>query len=202
MNTLRLFAARVKGRLTLTPNSLVDLNTLDGEIVVFGRDETVNSFGHVAEAKYPFATMMKTGTVANVDYVSQANSSACEGCHTTPFLKHAYIYGEVNDGTNNDGNDFYVCKTCHLDQRNGGHPDWQILKDDPARYAEIAAGSPLTPEEEAKYAYKTRLMNDVHMSHNMEFPYPQGNLFNCDTCHAGKLDPAAGGQRPGFGYSP
>jgi OmcA/MtrC family decaheme c-type cytochrome len=170
----------------------VDLNTLDGVIVAYGRDETVTSIpaAHISIAKYPFATMIRTGA-ASV-YTSLANSSACEGCHTQPFLKHAYIYGEVNDGTNNDGNDFHVCKTCHLDQRPGGHEDWQILKDDPARYAEIAAGDPLTPAEEAKYAYKTRLMNDVHMSHAMEFPYPQ-EMFNCATCHDGKLDPAAGG---------
>jgi OmcA/MtrC family decaheme c-type cytochrome len=30
------------------------------------------------------------------------------------------------------------------------------------------------------------------MSHAMEFPYPQ-EMFNCATCHDGKLDPAAGG---------
>ena len=30
-------------------------------------------------------------------------------------------------------------------------------------------------------------MNDVHMSHSMEFPYPQ-SMSNCVTCHEGKLD--------------
>jgi OmcA/MtrC family decaheme c-type cytochrome len=30
-------------------------------------------------------------------------------------------------------------------------------------------------------------MNDVHMSHAMEFPYPQ-SMANCATCHEGKLD--------------
>jgi len=44
----------------------------------------------------------------------------------------------------------------------------------------------MTPAELAKYAYKTRLMNDVHMSHAMEFEYPQ-SMANCATCHAGKL---------------
>src|SRR5690606_36455984 len=29
-------------------------------------------------------------------------------------------------------------------------------------------------------------MNDVHMSHSMEFPYPQ-RMSNCVTCHEGKL---------------
>jgi len=175
---------------TKTPqNSLGDLAALgDGIIVVYGRDETLteDSARHMYNAKYPFATMMTLGAT---DYVSQAKSSACEGCHTRPFLKHAYIFGEVNDGTNNVGNDFYVCKTCHLDQRNGGHIDWQILKDDPARYADLV-NNPITPAEQKKYAYKTRLMNDVHMSHNMELPYPQ-EMFNCATCHEGNLsDPA------------
>lgn len=30
-------------------------------------------------------------------------------------------------------------------------------------------------------------MNDTHMSHAMEFPYPQ-SMANCATCHEGKLD--------------
>jgi OmcA/MtrC family decaheme c-type cytochrome len=170
--------------------ALGDLSALNGHIAVYGRDETLdaNSAKHISNPKYPFATILKVGTN---DYVSQANASACEGCHTRPFLKHAYIYGEVNDGTNNDGNDFYVCKVCHLDNGSGGHEDWQILKDDPARYADLD-NNPITAAEEAKYAYKTRLMNDVHMSHNMEFGFPQ-SMMNCNTCHAGKLDPVAGG---------
>ena len=34
------------------------------------------------------------------------------------------------------------------------------------------------PEQLEMYAYKTTLMNDVHMSHAMEFPYPQ-SMSNC-----------------------
>ena len=30
-------------------------------------------------------------------------------------------------------------------------------------------------------------MNDTHMSHAMEFPYPL-SMSNCVTCHEGKLD--------------
>ena len=30
-------------------------------------------------------------------------------------------------------------------------------------------------------------MNDTHMSHAMEFPYPM-SMSNCNTCHEGKLD--------------
>ena len=174
-------------------STLGDLSGFDGHIAVFGRDETLTAdpAKHISSPKFPFATILKLPLAGPVvDYVSNANASGCENCHTRPFLKHTYIYGEVNDGTNNDGNDFYVCKTCHLDQRNGGHEDWQILKDDPVRYAEIhdpVAPIAITPAEEAKYAYKTRLMNDVHMSHNMEFGFPQ-SMKTCNTCHEGKLD--------------
>lgn len=45
----------------------------------------------------------------------------------------------------------------------------------------------LTPEQKEQYAYPTTLMNDVHMSHAREFPYPQ-SMANCATCHEGKLD--------------
>jgi OmcA/MtrC family decaheme c-type cytochrome len=114
-------------------------------------------------------------------YESAAVVSGCEKCHGTPYMKHGYRAAAV-DGIP----DFAACKSCHYDTRSGGHEDWQILVDDPARYAEIHAGDPLTPAEEAKYAYTANIMNDVHMSHAMEFPYPQ-SMANCDTCHHGKL---------------
>jgi OmcA/MtrC family decaheme c-type cytochrome len=44
-----------------------------------------------------------------------------------------------------------------------------------------------TAEELAELAYTTSLMNDVHMSHAMEFPYPQ-SMANCIVCHEDKLD--------------
>jgi len=60
--------------------------------------------------------------------------------------------------------------------------------DDPVFAADyLVHETPLTPEQEEKYAYKTTLMNDVHMSHAMEFPYPM-SMANCATCHEGKLD--------------
>ncbi len=156
----------------------------NGIVQIYGVDEIVERIRdgkRLDQGKYPFAGVLKVGTV---DYSSAANVSGCENCHTRPFLKHAYIYGQVNGGQ-----DFYTCKGCHFDTREGGHVDWQILKDNPARYAEIAAGSPITDAEKAKYAYKAKLMNDVHMSHAMEFAYPQ-SMKNCVTCHAGKLDVA------------
>ncbi|MEZ4661822.1 MAG: hypothetical protein R2911_30100 [Caldilineaceae bacterium] len=119
--------------------------------------------------KYPFASAAnrRRGGLS----VSAANAAGCEKCHTSPFLKHRYIYGEVNHDPTTD---FYVCKGCHLDNGEGGHVEWQLLVDDPALAASyLAKEVTLTPEQETQYAYKTRLMNDVHMSHSMEFPYPQ-----------------------------
>ena len=42
-----------------------------------------------------------------------------------------------------------------------------------------------TPAQNVIYAYKATTMNDTHMSHAMEFAYPQ-TMANCVTCHAGK----------------
>lgn len=162
------------------------LATSDGVVMVYGVDEILetNPAKRLSNGKYPFAGVLKVGTV---DYTSAANVAGCENCHTQPYLKHAYIYATVTDNAGAK-TEFYTCKGCHSDQRSGGHTDWQILKDNPARYADISAGhSTITAEENAKYAYKTRLMNDVHMSHAMEFAYPQ-SMQNCVTCHAGKLD--------------
>ena len=62
------------------------------------------------------------------------------------------------------------------------------MVDNPELAAAYLAGEvELTEEQMAQYAYETSLMNDVHMSHAMEFPYPQ-SMSNCVTCHEGKLD--------------
>ena len=158
-----------------------------GIVQIYGTDEIVGSITaggrRVTQGKYPFAGVLKIGAV---DYSTAANVSGCEGCHTQPFLKHGYIYGKVTDNAGAT-TEFYTCKGCHYDQRNGGHQFWQILKDNPARAAEINSGSALTDAEKTKYAYKAKLMNDVHMSHAMEFAYPQ-SMRNCVQCHAGKID--------------
>jgi OmcA/MtrC family decaheme c-type cytochrome len=172
------------GGMTSTLTGSTDLNTQNGLIVVYGRDETVGTLPgtRVTQNRYPFAALLEIG---NVDYVSAANVAGCEKCHTVPYLKHSYIYGQVNRDA---ATDFYTCKACHLDNGEGGHFEWQLLVDDPAFAADyLAHGTPLTAEQQAKYAYKTRLMNDVHMSHAMEFPYPQ-SMSNCVVCHEGKLD--------------
>jgi OmcA/MtrC family decaheme c-type cytochrome len=162
-----------------------DVSKVRGLIVVYGRDETIGTIpgSRVTQNKYPFAALLKTGT--GVDYVSAANNAGCVKCHTDPYLKHGYIYGEVNRDAKSD---FYTCKACHLDNGQGGHFEWQLLVDDPVLAAAYLAGTAkLTPAQEAQYAYPTSLMNDVHMSHAMEFPYPQ-SMANCVTCHEGKLD--------------
>jgi len=161
-----------------------DFSNAAGLVVLYGRDEDQGSLpARIAQTKYPFAGLLQMG--AGVDYVSAANNDGCEKCHTDPYLKHGYIYGQV-DG--DPATDFYVCKACHLDSGDGGHLEWQLLVDDPALAAAYFADDTiLTPEQVDQYAYKTRLMNDVHMSHAMEFPYPQ-SMANCVTCHEGKLD--------------
>ena len=173
-----------EGGVTTTVTGTVDFGAVDGLVVVYGRDEDVGLLpARVYLNKYPFAGLLETG--AGVDYVSAANNDGCEKCHTVPYLKHSYIYGQVNQ---DPATDFYTCKACHLDNGEGGHFEWQLLVDDPLTAAAyLADESLLTPEMAEQYAYSTSLMNDVHMSHAMEFPYPQ-SMANCTTCHAGKLD--------------
>jgi len=168
-------------------------------------------YGYIADGVLATEGMTLYDDVANAGvaygatqtYASAANVSACEGCHGIPYMKHGYRAAKVAGLQ-----DFGGCKSCHVDTTNGSHPDWQLLKDDEARYAELDALAKacaaandascdsirenMTAAELKKYAYTRRIMNDVHMSHNMEFPYPQGNLLNCNTCHEGKLTGASG----------
>jgi Outer membrane cytochrome MtrC/MtrF-like, domains II/IV len=163
--------------------SLGDLSATNGVIAVYGRDltEPVEFEGtHLALAKTPFGSLKVEGTV---DYASDANVTGCEKCHQVPYYKHGYIIG---DASGNHTQDFWTCKVCHIDNGPGHDQSWQISVDNPQRWAEIFNGSALTTAEQTQYAYNTRLMNDVHMSHAMEFPYPQ-SMRNCATCHEGKL---------------
>jgi len=167
-----------------------DLSLLNGIIEINGRDDrqgTLPSPSRVQLALFPFAGLLETGP-AGVDYTSAATVSGCEKCHTVPYLKHGFIYGRV---AGDPATDFYTCKGCHQDSVAGGHFEWQLLVDDPplsARY--LASPKETTPAEDnairVKYAYNRSLMNDVHMSHAMEFAYPQ-SMANCVTCHEGKL---------------
>jgi OmcA/MtrC family decaheme c-type cytochrome len=174
------------GGITSTITGTVDLSQTPGFIVVYGADEEVGRLpARIRQVKYPFAALLQTGD--GVDYVSAANNDGCEKCHTDPYLKHGYINGQV-DG--DPATDFVTCKACHLDNGKGEHFEWQLMVEDPALAAAFLAGeAELTPEQEEQYAYNPSLMNDVHMSHAMEFPYPQ-SMANCVTCHEGKLDVA------------
>lgn len=115
------------------------------------------------------------------EYDSTANVAGCEKCHGAPYAKHGYRVAAVQGLT-----DFVACKTCHYDTRNGGHYEWGMFTDDPYTWATVAA-SAYTTEQKTRLAYKATVMNDVHMSHIKEFPYPQ-NGSSCVTCHEGNLD--------------
>ncbi len=105
-------------------------------------------------------------------YVSLANPEGCAKCHGSPYLKHGYRAAEVAGLP-----DFASCKVCHNDDGLGGHEDWQYMVDEPFNWATGVAST-------ADYTYFRSIMNDVHMSHAMEFPYPQ-SMQNCSTCHEG-----------------
>jgi OmcA/MtrC family decaheme c-type cytochrome len=161
-----------------------DISKGAGVLVVYGYDKQVGTLPErIKQVQFPYAAIMKFG---KVDYASAANNDGCEKCHSDPYLKHGNIYGQVGGDPTTD---LVTCKVCHLDNGAGGHFEWQLTADDPeAGAAYLKAGEEAATDEiKTKYAYKTTLMNDVHMSHAMEFPYPQ-SMSNCVTCHAGKLD--------------
>jgi len=133
--------------------------------------------GHVHLYDNVVNTAIAFGTADVTDpdsYVSAANVSGCEMCHGTPYAKHGYRAAEAANIP-----DFTACKTCHYDDRTGGHEDWQYMVDEPFNWATDVTST-------ADYSYLANVMNDTHMSHAMEFPYPQ-SMANCNTCHAGKL---------------
>ncbi|MBK8047947.1 MAG: hypothetical protein IPK16_12910 [Anaerolineales bacterium] len=169
---------------TLVSADVPDFTNTTGIVIVYGADEQVGSLpARIRQVKYPFEALLQMGE--GVDYVSAANTDGCKNCHTDPYLKHGFINSQVG---NDPATDFYTCKACHMDNGEGGHFEWQLMVDDPALAAAyLADDSILTDEQKAKYAYTTSVMNDVHMSHAMEFPYPQ-SMANCVTCHEGKLD--------------
>lgn len=170
-----------------TASAVGDLTSLPGKVVVYGYDEQVGSLppSRVKLVKYPFAGLASTGEVAT--YSSAANVAGCEKCHSIPYLKHGNIFAQVGGDTDTD---FVTCKACHLDDGEGGHFEWKLKMTDTAlwaNYVNETTTDAQNAEIAATYAYKTRLMNDVHMSHAAEFPYPQ-SMANCVTCHEGKLE--------------
>ncbi|MFC2039951.1 hypothetical protein ACFLTW_02090, partial [Chloroflexota bacterium] len=161
---------------------------MDGAIMLYGYDVNTGTMPHsrVAQVNNPIGALIETG--AGIDSVSAANNDGCENCHSVPYLKHGYYYGQFNDDATTD---FISCKACHLENAEGGHLEWQLLVDDPVKAVEWLNTdedlSIFTTEQLEMYAYEMSLMNDVHMSHAMEFLYPQ-SMANCVTCHEGKLD--------------
>jgi OmcA/MtrC family decaheme c-type cytochrome len=160
-----------------------DVSKGNGILVVYGYDKQVGSLpARIKQVQFPYVGLLKFGAV---DYASAANNDGCEKCHSDPYLKHGNIYGQV---AGDPATDFITCKVCHFDDGEGGHLNWQMNVENPEEAAAyMEGGEEATPEQAEKYAYRTTLMNDVHMSHAMEFPYPQ-SMSNCVTCHAGKLD--------------
>ncbi len=132
----------------------------------------VHLYDDVANAALAFGDAQAASANA---YVSAANVSGCEKCHGTPYLKHGYRAAQVEGLP-----DFAACKSCHLEERGGFVEDWQYMVDEPLAWATGEAPT-------ADYSYQGTIMNDTHMSHVMEFPYPQSGQ-NCATCHEGKLD--------------
>ena len=166
-----------KYRVTKTAATF-DPTAVNADIVVYIADDMLEGVG---SGYSMWGNSASDGVHYGVPtYTTTANVSACENCHGTPYLKHSGERPAHIEGLQ----DFVACKICHLDDKAGSHQAWQLLVDDPAAYA--AQDGVLTDEQKATYAYKRNVMNDVHMSHAMEFAYPQ-SMANCATCHAGKL---------------
>lgn len=123
---------------------------------------------------------------------SAANVAGCAKCHGEPYGKHGYRVAAAGNLP-----EFAPCAACHYAGRNGGHVEWQASQDEPGIWADDAnyvsngrGGFALDTtklDSTIDYSYEAIVMNDVHISHAMEFPYPQ-TMANCVTCHEGKLD--------------
>jgi hypothetical protein len=129
---------------------------------------------------YKYVSNTALVTAGTITYTSAANVAACQNCHGAPYQKHGY-----RDAVVAGLPDFAACKSCHYDDRSGHDTAWQYMVDQPYNWA---TGVPIpTPEYPAEdYAYVASVMNDTHMSHAMEFDFPQ-SMANCATCHEGKL---------------
>ncbi|HET7753599.1 MAG TPA: hypothetical protein VFK85_06795 [Anaeromyxobacteraceae bacterium] len=126
----------------------------------------------------PENTVSVAKVFGTIEYVSAANVSACEACHGKEYAKHGYRQAKVAGLP-----DMVACKACHTDQRVGSDHEWQVLADNPLQFATTGVTA---SDRATKYAYVATVMNDTHMSHAMEFAYPQ-SMANCVTCHKDKL---------------
>lgn len=143
-------------------------------------------YDNMSSAALGFGTLDSADpSYAASTYVSNADVTACEGCHGKPYRKHGYREAIVTNSltamptaANEVVKDFAPCKACHYDNRVGTDKIWQQIVADPLGWATgKAIGS-------GEYNYTANLMNDTHMSHAMEFAYPQ-SMAVCSTCHSG-----------------
>ena len=136
-------------------------------------DNPGNSSNHLAMYNDLSSASFTFGNINT--WTSAANVSGCAKCHGAPYRKHGNVEASIAGVP-----DFARCKTCHFDNRTGGHTAWQYMVDEPLNWANGVA-------ETADYSYAANIMNVTHMSHAMEFPYPM-SMSNCASCHEGKLD--------------
>ena len=102
-----------------------------------------------------------------------ASVEGCEACHGEPYLKHGYRAAEVEGLPA-----FAACKECHIDDKAGGHLDWQWMVDEPFQWATNAAPADFT----TKYAYK--LQRDAgHAPDACDGICVSESMANCFTCH-------------------
>ncbi|HUO80409.1 MAG TPA: hypothetical protein VMU00_09725 [Steroidobacteraceae bacterium] len=138
-------------------------------------------YANMSSAALAFGTAQATNAST---YVSNADVAACQACHGTPYRKHGYREAIVGNGVavpsvaNATVPTFAPCKACHYDNRAGSDKGWQQEVNDPLGWA---TGKPIAATD---YVYTANVMNDVHMSHAMEFQFPQ-SMANCSTCHTG-----------------
>jgi OmcA/MtrC family decaheme c-type cytochrome len=134
----------------------------------------------------PDNTISMSKVWGTIGYATTANYKSCENCHGAPYSKHGYRQAVVAGLP-----PMVACKACHYNDRVGTDFDWQVLRNEPETLAALTdnglASANWTVEPGLsvanRYPYVASVMNDTHMSHGMEFPYPQ-SMANCSTCHA------------------
>ncbi len=172
------------GSYTLTASLAYDIDSWDSGAIVGNLTDNEISFpdgptSHFAVYDDQSVDAIEVGIGSlTADFQSAANAEGCEKCHGAPYRKHGNVQASVPGAP-----DFTYCKSCHYDDKVGGHEDWQYMVDDALNWANGVDPAP----NAASYAYTANVMNDTHMSHAMEFPYPM-SMSNCNTCHEGKLD--------------
>ena len=171
------------GSYTLTASLAYDIDSWDSGAIVGKLTDNPISFPDGPTAHFSVYDDLSVDALEigigplSADYQSLANVEGCEACHGAPYRKHGNVQASVPGAP-----DFTYCKSCHYDDRPGGHEDWQYMVDDPLNWANGVDPAP----NAATYAYTANVMNDTHMSHAMEFPYPM-SMSNCNTCHEGNL---------------